>query len=62
MSTVEKFLSGDYPPIGPEEKTLLEKFFVEYAKEISTDGGKTAKIKGATILLDQPMAQPKKKP
>lgn len=47
-------------PIGDEEKTLLEGFVLEYAKEISRDGGRTAKIKGATIIIDQPTARPKK--
>ena len=61
MSAVEKLLAGDFPPVGPEEKKLLESFFLDYAREISTDGGKTAKIKGAIILIDQPLAQPKNK-
>lgn len=49
-------------PIGEEEKTLLEGFVLDYAREISRDGGRTAKIKGATIIIDQPKAQPKLKP
>jgi hypothetical protein len=54
-------MQGSFPPIGENEKAMMDHFVVQYAKEISTDGGKTAKIKGAVILLDQPTARPKTK-
>lgn len=63
MSSVEDKKLGIVPvtePIGDEERKLLAHFVVEFAREISTDGGKTAKIEGAMIVLDQPTAQPKR--
>lgn len=50
---------GEIPAIGDDEKALIEHFVLDYAREISTDGGRTAKINGAIIVLDQPTARPK---
>ena len=52
---------GGLPAPGMEEMALYDKFILEYAKAKSTDGGKTAKIDGGIIVIDQPLAQKKKK-
>jgi hypothetical protein len=54
-------MQGDFPPLGENEKAMMDHFVVQYAREISTDGGKTAKINGAVIVLEQPIAYKKHK-
>ena len=81
MSAVEKLLAGDFPSVGPEEKKLLESFFLDYirdtsangednflermfmayAKEMSTDGGKTAWLPGGLFIFNEVLTPPKKK-
>lgn len=41
---------------GEVELELYSKFIIELARSISTDGGRTAKLKGAVVVLDQPIA------
>ncbi len=52
---------GGLPAPGMEEMELYDKFILDDARSKSTDGGKTAKIKGGIIVIDQPLAQKKKK-
>ena len=61
MNTKDENTFGGLPAPGEQEMELYDKFILEYARAKSTDGGKTAKINGGIIVIDQPHAQPKKK-
>lgn len=51
----------EVPVFGKMEREVMDRFVVAYAKDISGDGGRTAKGNGYVIVLDQPTAQPKNK-
>lgn len=58
---LKALMDGSLPPIGPAERGMIEKFILDFAKEVSTDGGKTAVIDGGMIVINQQNAQPRKR-